>query len=907
MPINLSSAGLSSNGGFFNSSDFMPHGHCFLWLPDILWLHVLSDAGVAIAYLLIPFALVYFVHKRPDIPFQNVFLLFGAFILLCAITHLMSIWTLWHPDYAIEGVIKALTAIVSLATLFAIVKLLPAALKLPSPSQLQALNSDLIAANLELERLYTQSRESGQAQLRAVVDNVIDGLITIDETGKIVTVNPACARIFGYAAPEVIGRNISLLIPESDPEVHDGTSGIAHITDTTGREAQGQRKDASLFPIERSLSAFFLDGVRHYSGIIRDITERKKAEDALRQSQERYDLVVQGLSVGVWDMDIETRSIYWTQKFRDIIGIPDTSPTPSYDEASTRLHPDDQVRVRTALSEHAAGRGVFDLEYRMRYGHGEGRYIWVHGTGQCKRDEDGRPVRLVGSINDISERKAIELRLKEEVARVTAITNTMLDGLITIDEHGTVQTFNPAATRIFTYTPEEVIGHNVKMLMPEPYYTGHDGYLSHYMKTGEKKVIGIGREVFGRRKDASVFPMELSINEIEAEGMRLFVGTVRDITERKRSENALQLSRERYDMVLQGLSVGMWEWDVATNAVYWSVRFKEIIGVDKNEPVPEFAKTNDRLHPDDREATLGMIAAHIEHHTPFDCEYRLQYGDTNTYVWVHGTGQCKWDKEGNAVHMVGSVNDISERKEAEAAILDYVEKLKQSNQELDDFAYIASHDLKEPIRGLSNNAMFLSEDYQALFDEGGRKRLDRMVYLCKRMEALVDDLLYFSRLGRQELAVQATDLNAVVRDIELMMELTLSERNAEIVIPKPLPTIVCDLPRVTELLRNLITNAVKYNDKPQKRVEIGVAEALGRPDAPVFYVCDNGIGIETRFFDDIFRIFKRLNEEDDSAKGTGVGLTFVKKIIERHGGRIWLDSQPGQGTTFYFTLQLQEG
>lgn len=261
--------------------------------------------------------------------------------------------------------------------------------------------------------------------------------------------------------------------------------------------------------------------------------------------------------------------------------------------------------------------------------------------------------------------------------------------------------------------------------------------------------------------------------------------------------------------------------------------------------------------------------------------------------------------DGKVSGFVKVTRDITPRKAVEAEIQNYVERLQRSNQELDDFAYIASHDLKEPIRGLSNNAKFLQEDFAEVVGDAGRRRIDRMIYLCGRMESLVDDLLYFSRLSRQDLAVQATDLNSVIRDIELMMETSLRERNATIVVPEALPTIVCDVPRVTELFRNLVTNAVKYNDKPEKRVEIGVAGREGA--APVFYVRDNGIGIEKRFFSDVFRIFKRLNEEDDTVKGTGVGLTFVKKIVERHGGRIWLESQPGQGTTFFFTLNIPEG
>jgi two-component system sensor kinase FixL len=174
------------------------------------------------------------------------------------------------------------------------------------------------------------------------------------------------------------------------------------------------------------------------------------------------------------------------------------------------------------------------------------------------------------------------------------------------------------------------------------------------------------------------------------------------------------------------------------------------------------------------------------------------------------------------------------------------------------------------------------------------------------MEQLVNDRLYFAHLGRQELAIQPTDLDAVIRDIEMMSETTLKERNVTMVVPRPLPQISCDKTRITEMSRNLIINAAKYNDNDVKRIEVGYLPTLATTrglETDVFYVRDNGIGIAEEFYEDIFRIFKRLNSEDDDKKGTGVGLTFVRKIVERHGGRIWLDSSPGEGTTFYFTIE----
>lgn len=361
-----------------------------------------------------------------------------------------------------------------------------------------------------------------------------------------------------------------------------------------------------------------------------------------------------------------------------------------------------------------------------------------------------------------------------------AVMDTVLDGLIIIDQKGTIQRFNKSACEIFGYTVEEVLGKNVKMLMPEPYQSSHDGYLHNYHTTGDKKIIGIGREILAKRKDTSVFPMELGVNEMEMDGETLYVGTIRDISKRKQAEKEMQ----------------------------------------------------------------QMLT-----------------------------------------------------------------KLKISNQELDQFAYIASHDLKEPLRGLANNALFLKEDYEDQLDEDGMKRIDRMRFLCDRMEKLVDNLLYYSRLGRHEIALVETDLNTTLKNV---IELSFNNdtgAQAEFIIPKPLPTVFCDHQKVAELFRNLISNGIKYNDKQHKTIEIGVSQkpnpGNGSAKNEIFYVKDNGIGIDEQFFSDIFRIFKRLNSESDAVRGSGVGLTFVKKIVERHEGTIWLESEPGKGSCFYFTLNLE--
>lgn len=241
-------------------------------------------------------------------------------------------------------------------------------------------------------------------------------------------------------------------------------------------------------------------------------------------------------------------------------------------------------------------------------------------------------------------------------------------------------------------------------------------------------------------------------------------------------------------------------------------------------------------------------------------------------------------------------------------------ELTRSNRELDAFTYIASHDLKEPLRGIHNYSHFLMEDYGDRLDEQGRDQLLTLQRLTRRMEELIESLLHYSRLGRQEIERSKVGLQPVLDEVSELLLPRLRESGVELRVPRPLPNVAADPTLVSELLTNLIANAIKYNNKDQKWVEIGYqpVEQVTGDDSTVpsmdslgpivFHVRDNGIGIAQKHHDAVFRIFKRLHGRDDFGGGTGAGLTIARKIVERHGGRIWLDSLPGEGTTVYFTL-----
>jgi signal transduction histidine kinase len=248
---------------------------------------------------------------------------------------------------------------------------------------------------------------------------------------------------------------------------------------------------------------------------------------------------------------------------------------------------------------------------------------------------------------------------------------------------------------------------------------------------------------------------------------------------------------------------------------------------------------------------------------------------------------------------LGRLATLIERFFEQKAVLDnYAARLEQSNRALDDFAYIVSHDLKEPLRNVGAFARFLADDYGHALNTEGQSYVERIRANAKRMQRLIDDLLAISRLSQKPNQLQTVDARALLEEVKPRFEHTVKEKGIQLLIHEPLPTLVCDRVRLAEVFANLISNAIKYHDKPAGRIEIGCREDGASHE---FYVKDNGPGIPREYFEKIFEIFQRLGERKDE-EGTGVGLTIVKKIVELHRGKVWLDSTVGQGTTFYFTI-----
>jgi two-component system sensor kinase FixL len=384
-------------------------------------------------------------------------------------------------------------------------------------------------------------RES-EGRIQAILDTAADAIITIDQLGIIENVNHAAERLFGYSASELFGRNVSMLMPSPHCERHDEY--LAHYMRTgeakvigIGRELEALRRDGTTFPIELALSEVCGSSHRQFTGIIRDITVRKKAEEALRESQGRIQAILNTAADAIITIDqrgiVESVNPAAERLFgyaaSELIGhnVSMLMPSPHREQHDGYL----ERYIRTG---EARVMGIGRELEAMRH---DGTTFPIELALSEVRGSNHR--QFTGIIRDITVRKKAREALRESQGRIQAILNTAADAIVTIDQRGIVESVNTAAERLFGYSASDLIGHNVSMLIPSPYREQHDEYLERYMRTGEAKVIGIGRELAAMRCDGITFPIELALSEVVGSSHRQFTGIIRDITVRKRAEEAL--------------------------------------------------------------------------------------------------------------------------------------------------------------------------------------------------------------------------------------------------------------------------------------------------------------------------------------------------------------------------------
>ncbi|EYB69569.1 multi-sensor signal transduction histidine kinase [Deinococcus phoenicis] len=356
--------------------------------------------------------------------------------------------------------------------------------------------------------------------------------------------------------------------------------------------------------------------------------------------------------------------------------------------------------------------------------------------------------------------------------------------------------------------------------------------------------------------------------------------------------------RDRYEVAVQGAGALIYDWNPATNEILYGGALEHITGYRAGELLGRLEDWTERLiHPDDRAAFAREIGRVLDTGEAFGLGFRVVRQD-GSVLEVEDDGYFTRDEAGRVLRMVGFVRDVTERRRAEDALRRANEELQRSNAELERFAYIASHDLQEPIRTVGSFAGLLGRRYGDVLDERGQQYLHTVELGALRMKTLVDDLLVFSRLNAALAPLQPVEMGAPLREALARLDSALQEAGARVVVGE-LPTVQGDAPRLVQLFQNLIANAVKFRrEGVAPEVTVG---AVREGDWQHFTVSDNGIGIEEAYFGRIFEMFQRLYGRD-RYEGSGLGLAICQKIVAQHGGRMWVESAPGVGSTFHFTL-----
>ncbi len=502
----------------------------------------------------------------------------------------------------------------------------------------------------------------------------------------------------------------------------------------------------------------------------------------------------------------------------------------------------------------------------------------------------------------------------DDQARLKAIIDTAIDGIITIDRRGTIETVNPAAARIFGYAPEEIIGQNIKILMPEPDQSRHDSYLDNYHHTGERKIIGIGREVVGRRKDGSRFPFLLSISEVKLQDKVIYTGIVHDISQQKKAEQQQRESENKINSIIQAAvdgiitinDRGIMEMINPSAARLFGYQEEELLGknISVLMPEPDHSRHDgyiDNYHRTGQRKIIGIgreVSGLKKDGTVFPLYLSIsevQLTDRKVYT--------------------GFIHDITKQKVSEERLRRYAAELERSNRELQDFAYVSSHDLQEPLRKIQAFGDRLKTKEQAHLSEQGQDYVDRMLNAAVRMQNLINDLLTFSRVTTKSKPFEKVDLNTILNGVLSDLEITI-EKTGTVIERTPLPIIEAEPTQIRQLFQNLISNAIKFrkeNTTPVVRIAARNVQRTAHLTATPgdehveIEVADNGIGFEEKYLDRIFNIFQRL--EGQKYEGSGIGLAICRKIAIRHGGDITARSTPGEGTSFIITLatrHLQE-
>lgn len=759
--------------------------------------------------------------------------------------------------------------------------------------------------------------------LQSIIQASPLAVITTDLLGIISVWSPAAEKIFGWTEQEVKGKSLLEIFKRSSDGFKIFFTNLQKAGKPLQLEKEWQTKDGST--IQVSFSASFIRDyngeVSGFLGIIADVTELKKIEAengkmvAERlQLLKRLKLQFERIPIGFILTDEKLKILDWNPQAEKIFGY-SREEIIGKSQFDTIIPPSQKKLVKEVVQNIKNKREseVITHENITK----DGRRIQVEWHNTSLHDENGKFLALMAMAIDVTEKYESERLLRESEQKLRLFFDSNLIGIEFADIYGKLYSANDEMLRIIGYSRkdlEEGLIHWDQITPPE-FIPLEQKAIARAMETGEVETY----EKQYIRKDGRVIWVLIGFAVIDKENGTT-IAFILDITQKKLAEQEFMAYHKLLDLVGEIGKIGGWDFDVATGEGTWTNEVAIIHELDPSDPTSRDLGLN-FYTPESKVQIETAIANAVESGTPYNLE--LELVSTNGVHKLVRTIGLPLVVNGKVERMRGIFQDITELKQAEAEVRKLNEELEQrvvertnelvvANQELEAFSYSVSHDLRAPLRAIDGFSKLLIDEHRDDCPPDMLRYLEMIRSNTHNMSQLIDDLLAFSRLGRQTIQRNDVDMVKLVQSVVEKVKLDVQGRKVEFVIKK-MPSCHADDALLSQVYYNLISNAVKFTRLRSKSViEIGYKTSIPRlPDGTIqavadcYYVSDNGVGFDMRYYDKLFSVFQRLHKAEEY-EGTGVGLAIVKRVIEKHGGLVWADSSPGSGSTFYFTIGKEE-
>jgi PAS domain S-box-containing protein len=739
-----------------------------------------------------------------------------------------------------------------------------------------------------------------EGKYRGLLEAAPDAMVVVNEDGEIVLLNLQAEKQFGYRRDELLGQKVTNIISDGFAErliADDLRSEEDALTQQIGAgiELTALRKDGSEFPIEIMLSPLESAEGTLVTAAIRNISVRKAADKHLAQMEGRYRglleaapdamvVVNQGGEIVLLNVQAEKQFGYRRdellgQKVTNIIPVGFAERLIADDLRSAEDALTQQIGAGIELTALRKDRSEFPIEIML------------------SPLESAEGTLVTAAIRNISVRKTAEKQMAAMEGRYRGLLEAAPDAMVVVNQGGEIVLLNVQAEKQFGYRRDELLGQKVTNIIPDGFA---ERLIADDLRTAEDALaqqIGTGIELTALRKDGSEFPIELMLSPLESAEGTLVTAAIRNISVRRKADEHLAQMEGRYRGLLEAAPDAMVVVNQAGEIVLLNVQAEkqfeysrdELIGQKVKNIIPQgFAE---RLLADGLRSAEEALAQQIG--TGIELHGRRKNGSEFPIELMLSPLESA---EGTLV--TAAIRDITTRKRAESHLLQKVEELNRSNEELQQFANIASHDLQEPLRMVASYTQLLSRRYKGKLDTDADEFIAFAVDGASRMQRLIHDLLAYSRVGTKGKELLNTSSENALQQALLNLRGAVEDSGA-LVTHDPLPMVKADEMQLTQLFQNLVGNAIKYQKTGIPKVHIFAA--MNGEDKWNFSVKDNGLGIDPQYFEKIFGMFQRLHKREEFA-GTGIGLAICKKIVERHGGKISVESRPEYGSTFHFTL-----